>query len=45
MLDREGLKELWAKLLANALAPVKAHLVRASLIELLKQLHPMDVVS
>lgn len=42
--DRDGLKELWAKLLANALDPSKAHLVRPSLIELFKQLDPMDAL-
>jgi hypothetical protein len=42
--DREVLKDLWAKLLANALDPNRANLVRPSLIELLKQLDPLDAL-
>jgi hypothetical protein len=40
--DREGLKQLWAKLLAAAMDPQRADLVRPSLIMLLKQLDPLD---
>jgi hypothetical protein len=40
--DREGLKELWAKLLAAAMDPARTNLVRPSLIETLKQLDPLD---
>jgi hypothetical protein len=40
--DRDGLKELWARLLAAAMDPDRTHLVRLSLIELLKQLEPLD---
>lgn len=40
--DREGLKELWAKLLAAAMDPKRKHLVRADLISTLKQLEPLD---
>ena len=42
--DREGLKELWAKLLAAAMDPKRKHLVRADLISTLKQLEPLDVI-
>jgi hypothetical protein len=42
--DRDGLKELWARLLANAMDPSRTHLVRPSLIELLKQLDPLDAL-
>jgi Abortive infection alpha len=40
--DREVLRQLWAQLLANALDPNRAILVRPSLIDLLKQLDPLD---
>jgi len=40
--DREGLRELWAKLLANAMDPERTHLVRPTLINLLKKLDPLD---
>src|SRR5262245_10312119 len=40
--DREVLRDLWAKLLANALDPNRSNLVRPSLIELLRQLDPLD---
>jgi hypothetical protein len=40
--DREGLKQLWAKLLAVAMDSRRATLVRPSLIELLKNLDPLD---
>jgi hypothetical protein len=42
--DREVLKELWAKLLANAMDPHRAKFVRPMLIELLKQLDPLDAL-
>jgi hypothetical protein len=42
--DREVLKELWAKLLANALDPNRSHLVRPSMIGLLRQLDPLDAL-
>lgn len=42
--DREVLKQLWAKLLANALDPSRTHFVRVSLIELLKQFDPLDAL-
>ncbi|MGJ4933688.1 Abi-alpha family protein [Bradyrhizobium sp. HKCCYLRH3083] len=41
---REALKELWARLLANAFDPNRTHLVRSSFIELLKKFDPMDAV-
>lgn len=40
--DREMLKDLWAKLLAAALDPDRSKQVRPSLIDLLKQLDPVD---
>ncbi len=40
--DREVLKQMWAKLLAAAMDPDRASLVRPSLIELLRQLDPLD---
>jgi hypothetical protein len=40
--DRDGLKEMWARLLAAAMDPARTHLVRPSLIELLKQFDPLD---
>jgi hypothetical protein len=42
--DREVLKDLWAKLLANAMDPKHTNLVRPSLIELLKQFDPLDAL-
>ena len=42
--DREGLKELWAKLLAAAMDPKRRHLVRVDLIATLKQLEPLDAI-
>jgi hypothetical protein len=42
--DREGLKELWVKLLASAMDPKRKHLVRADLISTLKQLEPLDAI-
>jgi hypothetical protein len=42
--DRDVLKQLWAKLLANALDPNRANLVRPSLIDLLKQFDPLDAL-
>jgi hypothetical protein len=40
--DRDGLKQLWARLLAAAMDPRLSTLVRPSLIELLKNLDPLD---
>lgn len=42
--DREGLKNLWAKLLAAAMDPKRKQFVRADLISTLKQLEPLDVL-
>ncbi|WOH78268.1 Abi-alpha family protein [Bradyrhizobium sp. BEA-2-5] len=39
---REEMQELWARLLANALDPGRAHDVRPEFIETLKKLHPLD---
>jgi len=38
------LKEMWARLLAAALDPARTDLVRLSLIDLLKQLEPLDAI-
>jgi hypothetical protein len=40
--DRDGLKQLWAKLLAAAMDPERTSRVRPSLIELLKKMDPLD---
>jgi hypothetical protein len=40
--DRAVLKDLWAKLLAGAMDPARTNLVRPTLIELLKQMDPLD---
>ncbi len=40
--DREGLKQLWAKLLAAALDPARTSMVRASIIDALKKMDPLD---
>lgn len=40
--DRDILKQLWAKLLAAAMDPRRTQFVRPSMIELLKQLDPLD---
>jgi len=40
--DRDGLKELWSKLLAAAVDSRRSNLVRPSIIELLKNLDPLD---
>lgn len=42
--DREVLRDLWAKLLANAMDPKRTNAVRPSLIELLKQFDPLDAL-
>jgi hypothetical protein len=42
--DRDVLKQLWAKLLAAAMDPNRATLVTPSLIELLKQMDPVDTL-
>jgi hypothetical protein len=43
--DREVLKELWAKMLAAALDPERANLVRPVLIETLKKMDPLDAMA
>ncbi len=40
--DRDELQELWAQLLAAAMDPQRAKLVRRSFIETLKQFDPLD---
>jgi hypothetical protein len=40
--DRDVLKDLWAKLLAAAMDPNRANRVRPTLIELLRQMDPLD---
>jgi abortive infection alpha-like protein len=40
--DREVLRDLWTRLLANACDPARTDRVRASFIELLKKLDPFD---
>jgi hypothetical protein len=40
--DRNELKQLWAKLLASSMDPGRTNLVRPSLIDLLKNLDPLD---
>lgn len=40
--DREGLKELWAKLLAAAMDPSRKNCVRLSFVATLKQMDPLD---
>ncbi len=40
--DREGLKELWARLLAAAMDPTRKNRVRLSFITTLKQMDPLD---
>jgi hypothetical protein len=40
--DREGLRQLWAKLLAAAMDPGRAHLVRLAFIDTVKRMDPMD---
>src|SRR5262249_32656011 len=40
--ERDGLKQLWARLLANALDPTRNSRVRVSLVDLLKRLDPLD---
>jgi hypothetical protein len=42
--DREGLKEIWAKLLAAPMDPARQQFVRADLISALKELEPLDAV-
>jgi hypothetical protein len=42
--DRDVLKQLWAKLLAAAMDPNRANLVTPTLIELLKQMDPLDTL-
>jgi hypothetical protein len=43
--DRDVLKDLWAKLFAAAMDPARTNLVRPSLIELLKQMDPLDALA
>jgi Abortive infection alpha len=40
--DREGLKELWARLLAAAMDPSRKNRVRLSFVATLKQMDPLD---
>ena len=40
--DRDGLKQLWAKLLAAAMDPARAAQVRLSVIDALKRMEPLD---
>ena len=40
--DRESLRQMWAKLLAAAMDPSRAKLVRLSLISLLKKMDPLE---
>jgi hypothetical protein len=40
--DRDGLKELWAKLLAAAMDPARKNRVRLSFVATLKQMDPLD---
>lgn len=42
--DRDVLKQLWAKLLAAAMDPNRANLVTPSLIDVLKQMDPLDTL-
>jgi sugar phosphate isomerase/epimerase len=42
--DREGLKEIWAKLLAAAMDPSRANRVRQAFIETAKAMEPLDAV-
>ncbi|AMN42072.1 Abi-alpha family protein [Rhodoplanes sp. Z2-YC6860] len=42
--DREALQELWARLLAAATDPRRAHSVRKSFIEIVKQFDPFDAL-
>jgi abortive infection alpha-like protein len=42
--DREVLKELWAKLLAAAMDANRADLVRPSLVDVLRQMDPLDAL-
>ncbi len=42
--DRDGLKQLWAKLLAAAMDPTRAAQVRLSLIDALKRMEPLDAL-
>ncbi len=42
--DRDGLKQLWAKLLAAAMDPARAAQVRLSLVDALKRMEPLDAL-
>jgi hypothetical protein len=42
--SREGLRELWAQLIASAMDPDRAPLVRISFIETLRQFDPLDAL-
>jgi len=42
--DREGLKDLWARLLASAMHPERKNRVRQSFIGILRQLDPLDAL-
>lgn len=41
---REGLRELWARLIANAMDPDRASSVRRNIIETVKQFEPIDAL-
>ncbi len=42
---RDGLKELWARLLAAAMHPERTSLVRQSFITIVKQMDPLDALT
>jgi hypothetical protein len=42
--DRDGLKELWAKLLAATLDPARSGFFRATFIDVTKKMDPLDAV-
>jgi Abortive infection alpha len=43
--DREGLKDIWAKLLASAMDPKRKDYVRRDLMEAVKALEPLDALA
>jgi hypothetical protein len=43
--SREEVQELWARLLANAMDPKRAHTVRQSFIDILRRLDPLDALT
>jgi hypothetical protein len=40
--DREGLRQIWARLLAAAMDPARTHLVRLAFIDAVKHMDPLD---